>query len=207
MLTTSMFTKLFPILEVYTVAQTGSGILTLYSFAKGLYGSLVSFLDISILQRINASSQAMIGKGEQSRLSITLRKNIRTVLVISVIAIPAFLLARPFVPMILSHQGAYENRYSGVFYSILLSLYPFAMASIISSLVVPLLYMQGRYKAISSIAVPSCAIAAFAMHFIGQSTGVVGVAVLISIYYSANTAIFSWYAVKPLTNNRPAGAN
>jgi hypothetical protein len=201
MLGPALFTKLYPLLEAYLVQRTGSGFLTLYSFAKGVYASLLSFLDISILQRFNASSQALIGKHEFQRLSVSLRDALEKLLLIALLSIPLILFSKPLILILASYIGFDSIGHHGLLYSIALALYPFAIASIVSSLVVPLLYMLGLYRLVSSIAISSCAISACVMYAFCHFFGVIGVAISLSLYFAANVSIFTRCAFNKLSNS------
>ena len=186
----SLVAKLFPFVETAALSRLGTGSITIYSVAKGIYSSFLNIAELGFLQRLVASFQLLISESNWHFLKEKLNASNRITLLCCAVGPLALLMPSEIWIRSSSILGMRTAEDASTLLQCMVTLSPFFGASICAAYTMPILYSLGEFKFVSGIAVPSAVINSIAILISSHYFDITGTCLSLGAYFCMNAFFF-----------------
>ena len=186
----SLVAKLFPFVETAALSRLGTGSITIYSLAKGIYSSFLNIAELGFLQRLVASFQLLISESNGHLLKKKLKASNRITLLCCAVGPLALLMPSEIWIRTSSILGIRTAEDASTLLQCIVTLSPFFGASICAAYTMPILYSLGEFEFVSGIAMPSALINSVAILISSHYFGIAGACLSLGAYFCMNVFFF-----------------
>lgn len=193
MLPLAFSTKLFPLVEIYSIGLLGQGKYSLYAAAKSTVLGLFSIIDIGYSQRLFARFQANINLKQYGVLAGKIRVFTRNIMLIfGFLGFIGIVFSKALIAYLASSQAGFGRLRLGFdLVECILLMLPLLPAITLASVNVQVLYALRDSSYVARSACATFALGALMMIALTNAFGLVGACIAISTYQAINGLVFS----------------